>query len=349
MKRYTLVFAFVCLANFLCSQSLKEGLVFYAPFDGNTINLVDWVKPKNTGAALVENKFGEANKAIAFDGMSALLDYGKIVNLGTSNFSISCWVKAEQFIQGVRYGQGAMLMNKGLTGEAENGYRGFGIRAVNFNDSGNNFRFMTGDGLHADNAPIVQFTDKFGLEQEEWYHLVLTRAKNITEIYLNNELIVTGLAEHNYNLNTDQPFTLGGVLSANGKDASDHFQGQLDEVRIYNRRLSKRDVNLLYQQFVGEPIDDTPIKLTLDRKKTIEVSTFPNPAVRLLNIDFANAAPRSVEVVDGRGRNVAFHRLEGKRGIINVAGFPPGTYFLKIKEGDIMVVRKFVKQGTVLP
>ena len=73
----------------LTAQNLTSGLVFYAPFDGNAVNLVDWVKPVNTGAGLTTNKFGETNKAIQFDGENDLLDYGNILSLGKSSFTIS--------------------------------------------------------------------------------------------------------------------------------------------------------------------------------------------------------------------------------------------------------------------
>lgn len=346
MKHLLLSVVVLFIFSTVSAQSLQEGLVFYAPFDGSAVNLVDWVKPVNSGAALAPNKFSEANKAMAFDGENDLLDYGNIVNLGKSNFSVSLWIKVDAFQQGARYGQGVKVINKGLTGEDRNGYRGFGIRAVNFDDSGNNFRFMTADGLHDDDSPILQFTDKFGLEENEWYHLVVTRFGELTQLYLNGELAITGVGEAQADLTTDQSLTLGGLILPNG-DASEFFTGLLDEVRIYNRRLSKRDIDLLYQQFIGESnLDEIAVTAPI---KSIQISTFPNPATRILNVDFTSEAERRIEVLDGAGRNMSYGRFNGMRAEVNVAGLPPGTYFLKVQEGDKRVIRKFVKQGVVLP
>lgn len=333
-------------AHFLSAQNLQDGLVFYAPFDGNTVNLVDWVKPVNTGASLVADKFGNANKAMHFDGDNDLLDYGNIVNLDKGNFTISVWVKVDHYIQGERYGQGAKILNKGLGESGYDDFRGFGIRAVNFNDSGNNLRFMTAAGSNEDFSPNVQFTDSHGLAEQEWYHLIATRAGAITQLYLNGELLINGIASTIADLSTEQFFTLGGLRLDNNNTA-EHFAGTLDEVRIYNRRLSALEIEVLHKAFVGQSstanIVDQP---TIPNN---QLSVFPNPTTRLLNVDFADALDRRIEIVDAAGRNMFYGRFNEKRAAINVAGLPPGIYFLRIQEGDRVTIKKFVKQGVVLP
>lgn len=342
---YSLVIGFLLLTS-LRSQGVQDGLVFYAPFDGSTVNLVGWDKPVNHGASFVANKFGEPNRAMAFDGLQDYLDYGNILNLGRSNFSISLWVKVAGFYAGEAYGLGGKIINKGLDAPSHDGFRGFGVRAVAFADSGNNFRFITANGTVRDGNPKVQYTDKFGLEVDTWYHLVLTRSGKFTQLYLNNELIITGVAPEVANVDHFGPFAVGALLPEEAGEASEFFHGQLDELRIYNRRLSARDIHTLYEQFtLGEvgPTKNVPPEIPLTLK------VYPNPASRLLYLEFSAAADRKLSILDPMGRRIRYQRMAGQKEEIPVAGLPPGTYFLRIEEGNRVVTKQFLKTGAVLP
>ncbi|PHI21401.1 hypothetical protein CEQ90_03105 [Lewinellaceae bacterium SD302] len=320
----------------LTAQNLTSGLVFYAPFDGNSVNLVDWVKPVNTGARMVTNKFGEANKAMYFDGENDLLDYGNILPLGRRNFSISVWVRINASLSTDDYP--LAILAKGKIKDDIEEARSFELQATNFARTGNYFQIYASDNYAEEDTPAAQLP---ALEdpQEQWVHLVVLRFGTEIQYYLNGALISTEYHDELTNLNSNQPFTVGGSMISEKED-TEYFNGALDELRIYNRRLSERDIAELYLQFIGEP--DSP-------PQTIQVSVFPNPTTRILKVDFQEAADRRVEIVDGAGRNMFYSRYADRRAELNVSGLPPGIYFLRIREGEQMVMHKFVKQGVVLP
>lgn len=315
----------------LGAQSIQDGLIFYAPFDGSTVNLVEWVKPRNHGASFTVDKFGYANHAISFDGNDDYLDYGNLLNIGQRSFSISLWVKVER--------PGGRIISKGLTETS----RGFSLVTELFND-GNLFNFVTADENRFYSFEKNQISYSFG----EWQHLVITRAGEEVQLYLNNELAATELFDGAALIDVNTPFTIGASLWGNGKTAEQHFKGALDEVRVYNRRLTVRDIALLYDQFLDGPQGQGMIKKGI-ASVSLEVTTYPNPTSRVLNLQFSSAAPRKLRILDPNGRQVRYQKIVADKEVIHVSGLSPGTYFIRIEEEDRFVVKRFLKVGAVLP
>src|SRR5690606_12865330 len=75
---------------------------------------------------------------------------------------------------------------------------------------------------------------------------------------------------------------------------------------------------------------------------------FPSPTNDAVNIRFPHALPAnaSLDVLDINGRLVLHERLEKRPGIrqINVAGWAPGVYALRLYLGAEMHTTRFVKQ-----
>ncbi len=74
---------------------------------------------------------------------------------------------------------------------------------------------------------------------ETWRHLVLVKSGTSLELYSNGNLVATGGT--NPNTWTSQFFGIGA--GNNGGTITDHFEGKLDNIRVYSRALSSSEVN----------------------------------------------------------------------------------------------------------
>lgn len=95
MKQILILIYLFFIISYNYGQRIEEGLVFYAPFDGSTINLVGWEKPDNHGIRFVADRHDIAHQAVAFNGLNDFLSYAPIPALTTRNASLSVWLKAE--------------------------------------------------------------------------------------------------------------------------------------------------------------------------------------------------------------------------------------------------------------
>ena len=100
---------------------------------------------------------------------------------------------------------------------------------------------------------IVRSTTFF--DQPEWHHVVLTKSGNEYSLYVDG-LLEDFNTSNTIMVATDTPLVIGCWVRDIGNTA--HFNGVIDEVRIYNRALSEVEVNELYSE--GEP--PTPCDLT---------------------------------------------------------------------------------------
>ena len=312
----------------LSGQNLDNGLVFYAPFDGATVNLVEWIKPRHHGVKFVADKFGRPNRAIAFAGQGNYLSYGDILDLSEKNFSLSLWVAVDQ---PASEGQ---LLGKGYAPFAAGCY---GLSTSVDPSLGLTFNFSTKEGrLSTGSAQQIAYG--------EWHHIIITRDVMGIQFYVDGKLINESLSGNSENLRNQHPFLLGASL--NQLEEINHcFNGRMDEIRVYNRKLTEWEIDLLHTQF--QFVDGiVPIE---NSTPELHFTPYPNPTSRVLRVDFSTPTARQIEIVDGSGRLIRYFRSEGQQVELPVAGLPPGNYFLRVIEYGQTVVKQFVKTGAVIP
>lgn len=111
-----------------------------------------------------------------------------------------------------------------------------------------NLRFTTGNKLNAmsynDSATLQTKTGDASIQTGAWYHVTVVRDAAASELrlYLNGQLdgaaaSVSGNARYNSN-----NVAIGRRLNT----GSTYFEGQIDDVRIYNRALSAEEIAALY-------------------------------------------------------------------------------------------------------
>ena len=85
-------------------------------------------------------------------------------------------------------------------------------------------------------------TPEYSLTYNAWQYICGTRDINgITNLYVNGALLVTGNEPVN---TTNNPTIIGGDWS--GGSATNNYQGDTSNIRIYNRALSQTEIRVLY-------------------------------------------------------------------------------------------------------
>ena len=198
----------------------------------------------------------ETNQAAQYNGNSASSTTVSLMN-NLGQFTLMGWFNPSVWPQQTLAGSGRVALF-GQNDAAEFGFHGTNIVGM----------WTPGGGFVSFNAAtlISPFT---------WYFIVAIGDGSKITFYLNgNEAASFSQSTTNYG-SSSYPFRIGyGVLDANANE----FQGNIDEVALFDRALSVDDVNALYAKAVGvaqppsilvEPVGDTRY---VTRSKTFTVT-----------------------------------------------------------------------------
>ena len=78
-----------------------------------------------------------------------------------------------------------------------------------------------------------------------WNHVVYTYSNKSIKLYKNGKLKVVATDTGSEGLNYGTPFTIGSKAAS----AYDSWNGKIDELRVYNRELSDKEVDRLFREF----------------------------------------------------------------------------------------------------
>ncbi len=223
------------IPSMVIAQFPEDGVVGYWNFDGGTINgdKVKDVLGKNDGVFSGNPKQvkGKVDMALEFDGQnfvdiagSETLDFN-----GAEAMTVAAWINADSDspVVGVVPGCCGTIV-------AQRDANGWALRFDGRN-GGAELEFITMPGWQGDGGFGIPVYPK-----GEWHHLVCVVDGNKKYIYGDGKL----LKEENY----DGPMQAGGTEHEIGRAEEDGgFVGLIDEVVIYNRALSEREVEMLYK------------------------------------------------------------------------------------------------------
>ena len=153
--------------------------------------------------------------------------------LGTSNFTVSFWMKTSAVTSSHIYGQREAGAT-GYEGEIIVGVNATGtVFLVVYND-------LSGGPGHQWGAAI---TTPLAYNDNKWHHIVATRSNGPGYIYVDGLLAASASAASNVSL-----LSLNCYYGANVRDSTEFFAGFLDNLLIYQRDLSAQEIWQLYQE-----------------------------------------------------------------------------------------------------
>ena len=240
-----------------------DGLIGYYPFENNTEDLSD---EQNHGKDFTNGIYvdGIAGKAMYFNGTTDYIELNNSLD-NTYGNTFSVWTK----IYGLQSGQqnGTIISKYNQTGNnsnfAINTYLGtrpqpnyftyFWYNAGSTPDTYQRdmiFSFYDSYHYNAGLVDDVSYTQTSYMQRpnlDAWQHLVVNLTSDSLQIYVNGKLTTSKKREYNTYKNSSIP-TLIGNLEYGGNSTQNHYWGELDELRIYNRGLSEEEIQTLYEK-----------------------------------------------------------------------------------------------------
>lgn len=173
--------------------------------------------------------------ALSFDGTDDYVNVGIVSSLhaSTSDLTISTWIKPANVSVGAKY----IVANSGLGG-------GVIPWALEINNTAG----RVGYAQNGVGGGLLRITGGTTLQVGKWYHIVATRKFNSTldwpaRVYVNGVLDGTGTIQRAGT--TNQTVAIGRLGLAN----SNFFNGEVADLRVYNRQLTDQEVKALYNGY----------------------------------------------------------------------------------------------------
>ena len=222
--------------------SLKDGLVAYYPFNGNAND--ESGNGNNgiiNGVLIDSNRFGYSNNSFLFNGELSNIripNSDKLVL--NSNFTISIWLK----LKAANHIFNSFVSNASSGTEAISGW----VWAYS--------NFTNPIRIHFQAYPSSPSSAAFTLAKNgnnlllnKWYHLTTTYDKNNSILKYYVDGILTDTFNIAYNIrNSNLDIFIGNHFANNIQQitsSSQGFNGNLDDIRFYNRALTQEEITYL--------------------------------------------------------------------------------------------------------
>jgi hypothetical protein len=138
-------------------------------------------------------------------------------NFGTNPFTVSAWFNTRNLSGDFQY-----IVS---TYDGNNGF-------VLDKDNQDNIRFWVNDN------PAIE--PDLSIGEDSWYHAVGVAEQDVAKLYVNGSIV--GSDTRTGNVDSTESVTIGNTY-----DNGNELDGYIDDVRIYDRALSDREVQQLYQ------------------------------------------------------------------------------------------------------
>jgi len=197
-----------------------QGLVAYYPFNGNASD--ESGNGNNgtvNGAILTQDRLGASNSAYSFNGSSSAITFASLPLTQVDNWTLSAWVSPASL------NQAGMAVSVGF----DNALYGDGY----------SFGFEVGDSTWRGLFSGVSWTSSgYSVpDMNRWYHMVMLRQAGTTKFFVDGTQTAN---TYTVTPRTPTSFTIGA------QNGHRFFNGQVDDIRIYNRALSPSEVQQLY-------------------------------------------------------------------------------------------------------
>jgi hypothetical protein len=325
MKRF--LCCFLLLSQICAAQvNLDKGLQAYYPFDGNANDASgNNNNPVFNNATITTDRFGKPNSAYHFNGVYQYIRIPNTPSLNLKNqISISAWVRPTGFYYGICHA--SQIISKG------GGNYSPGYYALRFDDA--LFSGGTGcdgglcDTLHQSfrgtGTVLEPYAGDF-IKKDKWYHVLYSNDGKTAKLYVDCELKYSVAFPETFTSNEDLFF---------GKSDDSFFpfwlNGDLDDIRIYNRALSDLEIFAL--------CSDTPVvkktEPTVTLQKPITIEKRNNELIKEFVVDHDSISVTLYDngVVDGDSITLIYndsilatHQLLTEK---------PLTFYIKIAPGN---------------
>jgi hypothetical protein len=325
MKTRLLLLCFILISSLINAQ-IANGLV--ADYSFNTGDATDQAGSNDGtvfGATLTTDRFGNANSAYYFDGITNYISLGSSSIVKQSTGTISVWVNIDAISNtgtGYAYNPIIVCKNDQFGGSYFEGYAMYvamndnKIAVINTESQTSNEKYMFSNSAFSNDS---------------WHHIVMAYDNDSLWFYSNGQLEGKILKSFSSTFSASEIVSLG---TSNSLGNNRFFNGGIDDVRFYNRVLSSSEVNELFNE-------ENPLtaSITENIKTNKEIQIYPNPASSSIQINVTE--PTAISIYSVVGEVVSSFLIESKL-TIDLSSFKTGVYFLKDEKSNKTV--KFIKK-----
>jgi hypothetical protein len=335
-----LLLSFLVINTIKAQVNVSSGLVAYWTFDstlndqsGNNFNGLTSTTPLFTNS-----QSPNYNKAIQFNSAHSLVFFGDILDSvftkTQSVFTVSCWANTSQLPP---YAGGNMIFTKSFGGNGPYQW------AINHDTDG----YVYGSICFTPSAnDFVQFKSASAVQLNTWFHVVMQfngiasdSAK--VKLKINGQdgvlhRVVGTISDKTWD--TDMPVCVGGSIHPIDSTTGNHYNGLIDEARIYNRILTNAEIDTLAN------IINTSVK-QISHRLNINIEVFPNPAEGNLNILNSYEGVSTYRVYSIEGRLLKEFQSTNKLTVIDIESMQAkGMLFIEILPSslNIPIIQKVV-------
>jgi hypothetical protein len=309
-------FSLVCLIA--QAQFPTNGLVAYFPFSGNAKDSsVNKTHGTTNNVTLTTDRFGKANSAYLFNGSNSYIQFPS-TNVQNSRYTFSLWAYLTSMPADGDY---TFVLNVGSSGGDQN------------LNTANNYA-GTVDGWVSSSYNTASAT--YGTNEKKshtlntWQHVLAVRDSNFLLLYVNGVKVDSMGSNDNRT-----PYYGSGTVKAmigSRQDLSRPFEGKIDEVCIYNRALSKQEVEQLYSHQMTSSI----VRLTSAQQN---ISLYPNVGTPTFNIGLSALKTTSGQVIvkisNMLGQVVYEQSYPNDGGVLEInSGLSAGQYVVTLYDGQ---------------
>jgi hypothetical protein len=303
MKKIITLILFTMFSLNILAQNINAGLQAWYPLNMNALdasgnNLNGIVN----GATLTSDRFGNANSAYLFDGVNNTIALP--FDFDYPNRTISMWINVSSF---------PSLPNYGTLYDSDHNGLQYGKTAFTVYTEGGQKKisYNYGNTLAKVNAAL-----------NTWY-LITTTVSDSARSYICDNLILTRPLDLIHSSSGNATVSLGCNRLGDA-----NFNGKIDDVRIYNRALTKAEIEFLCTTAIG-------IK-TISRQEN-KITTMPQPANEKVTF-LAQTQALSQTIIalyTVNGSQVNELSFESNQNLqMDVSSLPNGLYFYSLKSDD---------------
>lgn len=240
----------------------EDGLVAYYNFDGMQDGVVPDVTGNGHDGTVIGNVTGtdgkdQGGQGANFDGASYIeVPDDDALDFPNGDFTVAVWIKIGD---NAPTGWHTVMQKGRLT---ETAWYGF---------------FLNGNQINYSEDLQIQSQSLGTAPAGRWTHATAVHiaGDNSIRIFIDGKLVKV-MDTCNQGIDTDQPLRIGYSGAGDGE----YFQGDLDNLRIYNRALSDTEVEALYTaEEEVDPEEPLPVKEYVKYE-----GEFPDPAAETANI-----------------------------------------------------------------
>lgn len=348
MKTFHLVF-WALMPLFAFSQDLKNGLL--AQYEFNSTPLKDLSGKGHDGQSvaitLEKDRFGNANQAYSFNGLSSRVEIPNHADFqfGKKDFTLSLWLKYGSQEIGNNLDYSAIFIK---AENPVNPFEGLTVFADYPSKGTVSFRQEWNDLL----STVPQ-----NLNDSAWRHFVFQRSGDRLLIFINARLVANQKVTIQ-DMSNNAAIKLGVNHIFNN---SQNYFGLMDDLRIYNRALSRTEILMLYRQMMPASDSSNLVQASVFEpavynapqvSTTYKLKLFPNPLNgSLLHIEVPEKVNiETINLLDINGRRVWSQKIASTDGSalisLSLPNLSKGNYFVEMLVGGSRkpIVEKLVIQ-----